>query len=457
MEDKKVDERISLIKNLIEKEDLVKAEELAFSNKDDLDNNAEINFLLGFIYKNKGNIKKALQFYNKSIKINPNLSTTYCNIANIYKEINDFNNAYKNYKKSLQLNPSNISTLINFSILLKDLQKTNDAIIHLKKVLDLEPNHIGALTNISVCYLLKQEFDKVGDYINKAHSLDSSNTKVLNILANYLKFKNNYMDAIKFYKQARDILIKKIIKIDCSDLKEELFDIRENLATCLMMVGFIKEGINEREKSSGYITMNINQSLESNPLEKSKNTDFIGSWDMNNSKFCTDLIKIFENNKIKQAVGEMGSGVVLSKKNSVDISIAPNNIKEGDFKIFNDYFPFLSKCLVSYCKTWPFLNKFGDLYIGTFNIQKYNTGGHFAWPHAERMNTFGNTRLFAWMTYLNDVEEGGETVFSHYNKSVIPKEGLTLIWPGEWTHAHYGSEVLKGNKYIITGWMEMHR
>ena len=69
MEDKKVDEKISLIKNLIEKDDLLKAEELAFSSKNHLDNNAEINFLLGFIYKDKGNIKKAIQFYNKSIKI----------------------------------------------------------------------------------------------------------------------------------------------------------------------------------------------------------------------------------------------------------------------------------------------------------------------------------------------------------------------------------------------------
>jgi len=28
-----------------------------------------------------------------------------------------------------------------------------------------------------------------------------------------------------------------------------------------------------------------------------------------------------------------------------------------------------------------------------------------------------------------------------------------LIWPAEWTHAHLGAIVKKGNKYIITGWM----
>ena len=57
------------------------------------------------------------------------------------------------------------------------------------------------------------------------------------------------------------------------------------------------------------------------------------------------------------------------------------------------------------------------------------------------------------MTYLNDVEEGGETFFSNYDIEVNPKRGQTLIWPAEWTHAHKGRVVKAGSKYIITGWM----
>ena len=59
------------------------------------------------------------------------------------------------------------------------------------------------------------------------------------------------------------------------------------------------------------------------------------------------------------------------------------------------------------------------------------------------------------MTYLNDVdnEDGGSTVFTHYDLKVQPKKGLTLIWPAEWTHAHKGELLVKSSKYIITGWM----
>ena len=55
------------------------------------------------------------------------------------------------------------------------------------------------------------------------------------------------------------------------------------------------------------------------------------------------------------------------------------------------------------------------------NIQKYNIGGHFAELHTERENTSTMHRVFAWMTYLNDVKEGGRTEFVYYNKKIKPE------------------------------------
>ena len=48
-------------------------------------------------------------------------------------------------------------------------------------------------------------------------------------------------------------------------------------------------------------------------------------------------------------------------------------------------------------------------HIGSFNIQKYNPGGHFAEVHSERTSLTKLHRILVWMTYLNDVEEAGET------------------------------------------------
>ena len=104
---------------------------------------------------------------------------------------------------------------------------------------------------------------------------------------------------------------------------------------------------------------------------------------------------------------------------------------------------------------YDFLKTFvKKLHIGPFNIQKYYPGDHFNKIHAERTDMSTIHRIFAWMTYLNDVEDGGTTDFDYYKIKVKPKTGKTLIWPAEWTHAHYGSVLKSGEKFIITGWID---
>jgi hypothetical protein len=116
--------------------------------------------------------------------------------------------------------------------------------------------------------------------------------------------------------------------------------------------------------------------------------------------------------------------------------------------------PRLHDCYRDYLLQWPFLDKvIGNIDIGEFNIQKYGPGGHFGRVHSERTALDNAHRLLAWMTYLNDVEDGGQTHFEHYGIDIKPEQGKTLIWPAEWTHAHAGKVVNSGVKYIITGWM----
>ena len=74
----------------------------------------------------------------------------------------------------------------------------------------------------------------------------------------------------------------------------------------------------------------------------------------------------------------------------------------------------------------------------------------------ERTNPCGDVgrRLLVFMTYLNDVEDGGETEFLYQNLKVKPEKGKTLIWPSEWTHTHRGLTSKSESKFIVTGWFE---
>ena len=167
-------------------------------------------------------------------------------------------------------------------------------------------------------------------------------------------------------------------------------------------------------------------------------------------------INFFEKNPELHRKGKAGDHVNDKVKKTTDITINPNNLFEKKYNIFNTYFEYLHKCFLDYREDFPYLKDFlKKITIGPFNLQKYLPGDHFSAIHCERTDLQSLHRIFAWMTYLNDVSEtdGGLTEFNYYKVKVQPECGKTLIWPAEWTHAHSGSILKNGKKYIITGWI----
>jgi len=187
-----------------------------------------------------------------------------------------------------------------------------------------------------------------------------------------------------------------------------------------------------------------------------KSPNFIGSWNIENDKLCNEIIKFFEENKSMQRVGITATGYDPKLKKTTDMAIQPSDLKNQKFSLFHSYFNLLKDCFLDYRNQYPFLKHkfFNRTHIGNFNVQKYNSGDHFSQLHSERVSLDSLHRLFAWMTYLNNVDDSGTTNFEYYDIKVKPEIGKTLIWPAEWTHAHTGSILKSGTKYIITGWIQ---
>ena len=191
-------------------------------------------------------------------------------------------------------------------------------------------------------------------------------------------------------------------------------------------------------------------------LIKSKGPNFIGCWEINNKELFSDIINFFENNPQLQSQGKVSSGSNEIYKKTTDITIHPKDLDKKRFLIFNEYFKVLYNCYRDYKLQWPYLmENIKTLDIPGFNVQKYNPGDHFSKIHSERDSAKFMHRVFAWMTYLNDIKtDNGKTNFLHYGVKIQPKQGTTLIWPAEWTHAHAGEILKTETKYIITGWLQ---
>lgn len=184
----------------------------------------------------------------------------------------------------------------------------------------------------------------------------------------------------------------------------------------------------------------------------SNNPSFIGGWFIEES-VCDDLIGFFnDDTSFPVAPGIVGDGSVVTEiKESID---KPISTLSQDPRILY-YLDSLSQVLNLYLDEYKFCNSTSCPWkiVENFNIQWYPRNGGFKTFHFERNGTINSImRYLTFMTYLNDIDDGGETEFYYQNLKVKPQKGLTLIWPAEWTHTHRGIPSPTEEKMIVTGW-----
>ena len=71
--------------------------------------------------------------------------------------------------------------------------------------------------------------------------------------------------------------------------------------------------------------------------KETKQTHFIGSWNIENDNLCKEIIHLFEENKNLQTTGITGLGKDSEVKKTTDITITPNDLKDIKFKCLNSH------------------------------------------------------------------------------------------------------------------------
>lgn len=179
--------------------------------------------------------------------------------------------------------------------------------------------------------------------------------------------------------------------------------------------------------------------------------DFIQGYYIQDKIICNDLITYFKKTPEKR-IGSFNINNLISPsiKDSTDCRLLPG-IE------FEKYCYYLQQCFNLYSDKYKFAGSQGPSWglQQDIQLQHYAPGqAYHAW-HYERagVDRLVSTRHLAFMTYLNTVDLGGETEFYYQKLSIKPEQGLTLIWPVDWTFTHRGITSYSDDKYIVTGWM----
>ena len=180
------------------------------------------------------------------------------------------------------------------------------------------------------------------------------------------------------------------------------------------------------------------------------------------SNVCTELIDLYEEyaKKDKVDAGLTHKGIDPDTKDTgeLDLMLIPEGVKYiGALEKVSDH------CILNYTRKYGMLQHYNSdelhlngRYYPMWEIHKYEKGiGHYESWHTEgsHMYEYGN-RIFTSMFYLNDVEEGGRTVFPFTGNGIKCEEGKHLAFPCYWPYVHYAQTPLSSDKYIITTWLQ---
>jgi tetratricopeptide (TPR) repeat protein len=244
------------LNNLMEQEDLPKAQETLLSLKEVDGRDPSVYFHLGYIQKRLGKTEESINNYHKCIELYPDFLAAYTNLARTYTEIGERDKAVELLRKALEIQPGDVYIL--------------EELAALKEVFPVftQPGNYESLV-----YIEKKDYQKA---IEKEIEKVESPEELFN-LANILMQDTLYNSALKAIN--RYLELEKDNKLNGWLFKAELMRITENLEQTERLLQEIENQFSELPADYYFILakMQIQQNKISeaiDSLQKLIETDF---------------------------------------------------------------------------------------------------------------------------------------------------------------------------------------
>jgi protein O-mannosyl-transferase len=191
---------------------------------------------LGLIMEEKGNLKEAMEHYNKSVLFNPKNSEAYNNLGNLLLKTGRLPEAIAQYEQALRYKQNFPEAHNNIALALANMGRFQDAIDHYKQSLRLNPSNAEVQNVLGEVLALTDRPQEAIECYEQALAIKPDFPEAKNNLGLILLQTGRPQDAIKYFEQS--------IK-----LKPDYFITHNNLGTALLRSGRLEEAIGHYEQA----------------------------------------------------------------------------------------------------------------------------------------------------------------------------------------------------------------
>lgn len=126
---------------------------------------ADALLALGTAYVAAGKIVEAEPYLNEVIRLDPNRSAAYDQLAVVYRKMKRLDEAKVFYEKAIQLQPRNAVLYNNYALYFMDTDEPQKAHELWRRALELDPDCLYALRNLVWYYYLREEWENAATYL----------------------------------------------------------------------------------------------------------------------------------------------------------------------------------------------------------------------------------------------------------------------------------------------------
>jgi len=192
--------------------------------------------LLSNMLAMNGNFVKAKDFLIKAEFIQPNNLSILNNLGTAFKELGDTKKAISYYERVIKIEPDNTNAQYNLGLSYYQLKKKNEAKNFFLKTVSLQPNFALAFINLANVYVELKDYENAISSYQKGIKVNPNLPSAHNNLGLVFRILNDYENAIKCYKKAIQVQIN-------------YSSAHHNLAMALKEQGNFKEAIMEHEEA----------------------------------------------------------------------------------------------------------------------------------------------------------------------------------------------------------------
>ncbi len=135
--------------------------------------NASDYLILGNVEYAEGNYLKAIERYEKALKLKPDYAEAWYNKGVTLGKLGQYNEALEAFNKAIEIKPDFAEGWCNKGVALGELGRYDEALKSFDKAIDIEPKFAETWYNKATIYLLKGDKENALGDLSKAIELDA--------------------------------------------------------------------------------------------------------------------------------------------------------------------------------------------------------------------------------------------------------------------------------------------